>query len=1082
MAFGDLKKWIKGSDRDTADQDSAEFKHALASRDKQFLDPTTPGSARDAATLHSNIDEVISQGVRPEVLKALQAGGGNLAQALLDLDKKSKRKMLGFGLANRLFKTEHPALAGTQDYHGNDISQDLAVEAWSQRDVLFQGLNDPEKLWNDPILQDAKVQKVLKDIFGDEAFAERAEDPSITAALQFFLEHFKKAGAPPSALDVAAAKKHLEGIAGIHHHKSKLEGLKDIQTRFDHTSQEVDKAVASIKGITGKKTSENAKIGMKGYDEIREIQTDFDAAEQGVDRSAKELRDLCGRKKIEEAAKAAAKYDAVRESEVRCDKAEQSIDSSVTELKNFARGKSIADRMKELGGEVSKLDDHKDTSGNNKLENGALYNASGLVEKCESAYDTNTDKDKAPLLLRELESARRAKDQVQQQYNTAKENLERFNDYIKRFTDAASQFHQAVVDIPNEDQNQKIIESSKAFIEWNKTIVISNPSSIDKALDDVSDRKADMRKNVRPYFHEIVAAGTSGRNGESGKILEEKIKTAAQNFKDSASDLYDVALKIPNTDGKLKDPIDRIKNWNDGIDMSNLSSIDAALEELKKIKNQIKDHIKPDFREALMSGGGSGQNETGSAREEKLHHLAHTLRHEAEELSDVAHEILEQLPKPPPDYPKEITDALEKLKNWKDGVVKKDWANIDTALSEYKSIRKTLKEDIGAFLKKLIDEDTKATEGAAHHLSPISGKVFLNKMYFKYITTNVKDGGREDDSINVKNVGFIKKAREEALMFSMFANSDANDQTQMYANRARCEALAKSKLSRGKRARFLPQLNSIMGGLSYITKGGSETPFAKLKLKENMSRNELRAAITRGKIKPQDVVHLEATLATILEGYRGTYLQGEDIAQVHTLVQNLRLIREEQRFQKIMASKKPYAEKLKEALTEDPSFDEAKAAIDTEKIFKIISDPKYVKKQEAAEKAKKAAEAAAAKEGGKEDADAKAGDAFVAAQQEQTHHLISAAGGGYFSRARAILARAGGAFVSAADKTFFSIPRWGERKAKNTWKRALNTKASFQSGMLWGTFAQMADTKNYSLLPAAHGHGGGGDAHGGGGH
>ena len=393
---------------------------------------------------------------------------------------------------------------------------------------------------------------------------------------------------------------------------------------------------------------------------------------------------------------------------------------------------------------------------------------------------------------------------------------------------------------------------------------------------------------------------------------------------------------------------------------------------------------------------------------------------------------------------------------------------------DFEKKSKTVLRYTEALHKREEDKTKKADEH--HDAHDVGSSEFLYKLYHTYNTTEEKDGGGVKDGTKMTDLA-KRNVREQALLFTRFAISDAKDQSVMYANRARAENLASSKLSKKNRALFLPQLNTILAGLSHITRGETEKPFSVLRLKKDMSRMEIRHAIKTKKLKEKDMAYLAVTLEAILEGNEGKYLKKEDIPSMVAMIRNLRLIHEEQRFQKIMKSGKPYADKLKEALSEDKSFDEARATIDAEKIFEIASDPKYVKKQKEAMKAKKAAEAAAAKEGGAEDADAKAGDAFVAAQQEQTHHLISTAGGGYFSRARAILARAGGAFVSAADKTFFSIPRWGERKVKNTWKRALNTKASFKSGMLWGTFAQASDFSLYSLLPAGHHGHAGGDAH-----
>ncbi len=389
------------------------------------------------------------------------------------------------------------------------------------------------------------------------------------------------------------------------------------------------------------------------------------------------------------------------------------------------------------------------------------------------------------------------------------------------------------------------------------------------------------------------------------------------------------------------------------------------------------------------------------------------------------------------------------LENIEKHIIAKDWKSI------LKHSQKTVKAE---------EEKTKLAGGEHHEVHNISSSDFLYKIYYAYVTLEEKDGGSVKDGAALNDID-KRKMRNEAALFTKFAISDAKDMSVFAANRARAEGLAK-KLPKHMRPKFMPDFNEILHNLRF---SGEARPFAKLELRKDIDRKELRHMLKHGQLDHAQIPLLIAHLQKILEGYENTYIQSKDIPYVMAMIRNFRLLHEEKKYNDIMNKPGKFDDKLKELLKEDNAVDAALEQVDQSLLFSTITDKNVVKEH-------KKAMIEEMKENVKE------GKIPVdeAIKMMKEHGVET----GYGTWAKFMAIRSGQNIKNIWKNTVGRGPfawAWRSTKASGSW-----IKNSWLGKLVGDSVSYSLNPKtmkdNYSVIPPifkSHGHGGhGGDDHG----
>lgn len=425
-----------------------------------------------------------------------------------------------------------------------------------------------------------------------------------------------------------------------------------------------------------------------------------------------------------------------------------------------------------------------------------------------------------------------------------------------------------------------------------------------------------------------------------------------------------------------------------------------------------------------------------------------------------------------------LADA--ELNHFKDLDDKAHAKNTDEAIKLFgdkKIFQKTWKK-----FEKGGDKVVKATEahgnhGAEHAHPHVSSTQLLNKIYYSFVTTREKDGGGAENTDAVDNLVFQHKRRSEAAIFAAFGRSDAKDMSVFAANRARAEALAKV-LPKSERMKFLPDFDLILQSFRHIATEDQTRPFAKLQLKRDTSRAEIRHMIQHGTLKEDDLPLLIGHIQKVLEGDGTSIAKAEDLPFIMAMIRNLRLVREEMKFNTIIKKPGKFDDKLKELLADDTAIDEVRDTIDEAGLFTMLKDKSFLKGQKGLMM--------------KDVTDrVKAGTLTIADGMKELKENGVDVGRGTWGKLVAL--RAGGSVVNTWKNVWGRGPfAWLRAAPGNLWGGVKKSNSWF-----WGTwlgkgisysFNPFTMKKNYPIIPpifkGGHGHDdhSGGGGHGGGGH
>ncbi len=467
--------------------------------------------------------------------------------------------------------------------------------------------------------------------------------------------------------------------------------------------------------------------------------------------------------------------------------------------------------------------------------------------------------------------------------------------------------------------------------------------------------------------------------------------------------------------------------------------------------------------------------------QQRIHHLEElgfSFRDHAQDLlSDITRFYGGTLPT----TPVELQHAVEELEHLRDHLVydpaAHQFADMDAALAivnggelqdAWDHIQHHAHDEIGRARNAQTAQVTHET---------ITPEMFLYRIYYRHITQVPGNGGAPGTP--AMNAEQQRNLAPRAAMAVRFMLSEAKDATTLEALRVRSEIVARGRVNRRDRVRFLPDLNNILATFRYLGINDAR-PFAKLKLDKQMERSELRAAMQHaGMDVTNDVPHLIAHLQGVLRGHDNQVLREADVPLLTGMVRNLNILRDEEKFRSVMAAPGTFDEKLAKLLANDDSLETARSGVNDALLFDAITNKKFVKEQEKhiIEDVKNRV---------------RNGELTIKDAMKELKDNGIDAGRGMWAKLLAI--RTGqnvkNTWKNAKGRGPFA---WAGRKVKSGWASA--KKITKAPKWFMGTFLGKALNyslnpktmgKNYSPLPpflkGGHGHGHGGGDHGGGDH